>query len=86
MPNESDDSENEYSSLDELKELIDEIKEEITGNQRKELFKMSEFFSSFGIRTEVCRMPLSSDKTEFAIVIPISQFKALRKVILNSIK
>lgn len=85
MPDGSDDSKVGHDSLkDELNALFDEIKEEVTGNQRKELFRMAEMLSSIDIRVELCQIDTKKGK-QFGVVIPISQFKELRKVLLSNI-
>ena len=86
MSNGSDDSEEQSdSTLDQIKEIIEELKDDIKGTHKKELFKMAELLYSLDVKTEACMLETSSGNIEFALVIPVSQFKAFRKILLSKI-
>jgi hypothetical protein len=83
MSDESDDNEIGNDSLTELKNLIDELSEEISSGDRKKIFKMAEFLIALNISVEICQIQTKQDNYEYSIVIPISQINNLRKALLG---
>ena len=73
------------STLTQLKQLLDELNDDLKGSQKKELFKMAELLLSMNVRSEACVITNHSGKTEFGLVIPISQFKEFRRLIVSTI-
>ena len=83
MSDESDDIEVGDNSLDELKVLLDELSDEISAGNRKQLFKMAEFLLALDVKSEICQVRTSKDTYEYGIVIPIKQINKLRKALVG---
>ena len=86
MSDGSDDNKDGHSFVkEEFNALLDEIKEEVTNNQRKELFKMAELLSSLGVQVDLCQIEVKQKKKEFGIVITASQLRKLKKILLAKV-
>ena len=83
MSDESDDIEVGHNSLDELKVLLDELSDEVSAGNRKQLFKMAEFLLALDVKSEICQVRTSKGTYEYGIVIPIKQINKLRKALVG---
>jgi len=84
MSNESNDSSGRPGSISELREILDELSDEIQESNRDNLFKMAEFLYALDVKVEVCQIEMSNGTTELGLVIPIQQFSGLRKALIEN--
>lgn len=85
MSNESDDTKNGESALEELNNLLEEFANEINASIREDLFKMAQLLIAAGVKTEPCQVVDSKDNKNFALMIPTSEFTNLRKLIFENV-
>jgi hypothetical protein len=83
MSNQSNDNEVGQNPLDELRELLSELSDELSQNERQKIFKMAEFLLALDVRTEACQIQMSSGKSMLGLVITIDQFNNLRKALVQ---
>jgi hypothetical protein len=83
VSNESNDPEIGDNPLSELKELLDELSNELSQNDRQKIFKMAEFMLALDVRTEACQIQMSNGKSQLGLVITIDQFNNLRKALVQ---
>ena len=83
MSNESNDPEIGDNPLSELKELLDELSNELSQNDRQKIFKMAEFMLALDVRTEACQIQMSGGRTLLGLVITVDQFSNLRKALVQ---
>jgi hypothetical protein len=84
MSNESNDIQEQQDSLSELKQILDELNDEVNQTNRENLFKMAEFLFALDIKVEACQIEMSNGDSDLGLVIPITQFNNLRKALLNN--
>jgi hypothetical protein len=83
VSNESNDPEIGDNPLSELKELLDELSNELSQNDRQKIFKMAEFMLALDVRTEACQIQMSGGRTLLGLVITVDQFSNLRKALVQ---
>ena len=84
MSNESNDIQEQQDSLSELKQILDELNDEVNQANRENLFKMAEFLFALDIKVEACQIEMSNGDSDLGLVIPITQFNNLRKALLSN--
>ena len=84
MSNESNDIQEQQDSLSELKQILDELNDEVNQTNRENLFKMAEFLFALDIKVEACQIEMSNGDSDLGLVIPITQFNNLRKALLSN--
>jgi len=80
---ESNDNEVGSNPLDELRELLTELSDELSQNDRQKIFKMAEFLLALNIRTEACQVQMAAGRTMLGLVITVDQFNNLRKALVQ---
>jgi uncharacterized coiled-coil protein SlyX len=83
MSDESTDLQNGNDSLSELKQIIEELNEEVTEQKRNNIFKMAEFLFALDIKVEACQIEMSDGSNDLGLVVPMNQFNNLRKALLD---
>lgn len=83
MSDKSDDTQVGKDTLAELKELLSELSDELSQNDRQKIFRMAEFLLALDVRTEACQVQMSGGRSLLGLVITIDQFKNLRKALVQ---
>jgi hypothetical protein len=84
MSDESNDQKGQKDSMSELRDILNELSEEIEESNRDNLFKMAEFLYALDVKVEACQIEMSNGTTELGLVIPIHQFSSLRKALVGN--
>lgn len=81
----SNDPQGDGDPLTELRDIINELSDEIEESNRENLFKMAEFLYALDIKVEACQIELTDGSSELGLVIPVHQFNNLRKALVNNV-
>jgi len=84
MSSKSDDLQRDRDGISELRDILDELSEEIEESNRENVFKMAEFLYALDVKVEACQIEMSNGSTSLGLVIPVDQFNALRKALIGN--